>query len=239
MPELVSVVIPCYNESSVITATLERVRLFFDSRQTSYEVIVVDDGSGDTTAALATAAGATVLRHTANQGKGASVRDGVLAARGDAILVMDADGSTPIEALEQLLAVTGCDIVIGSRSASSARILRPQPWLKRRLGIWGNWLIRTVLGLPFRDTQCGFKLFYRSALPLFTMQTITGWGFDFELLFVARRWGLAVGEVGVPWTNDPRSAVTALGYLRTVGEVLRVRWNALRGCYARPRMSVE
>jgi len=232
MLPLISVVIPAWNEGRQISVTIHVVAGFFKAQNWPYEIIVVDDGSTDTTADQAEVAGVKVISHTTNRGKGAAVCSGVAAASGELVLIYDADCSTPISEVVKLLPwVEHYPIVIGSRAITGSNVTVSQVWWKQSLGRLGNKLIKIVLGLPFADTQCGFKLFAKSALPLFSKLTLDRWGFDFELLTAARQNHIAVREVGVTWHNDATSSVTSGDYLRTLREVFTVRWLAARGRY--------
>ncbi len=227
-----SIIIPCYNEAKLISSTLDQVENFFKSKNWSFEIIVIDDGSTDQTAELASKFNIKLLKNEKNQGKGYSISRGVQASSGELILFTDADLSTPIEELEKLLLfIPEYDIVIGSRAMADSQIEKSQPWYKEGLGKMGNLLIRLILGLKIKDTQCGFKLFKRKVIDIFERQTINGWGFDFEILFIAQNRGYQIKEVAVRWLNEPNSKVTVSGYLRTVEELLRVRWNSWRGKY--------
>ncbi|MFA5358504.1 MAG: dolichyl-phosphate beta-glucosyltransferase [Patescibacteria group bacterium] len=228
----ISVVIPCYNESRDIVSTIREVDNFLKSKNWQYEIIIVDDGSQDQTAGLAKTTGAKVLQNEKNRGKGYSVKRGALASSGNWVLFLDADLSTPIEELnkaEQYFA--SHDIIIGSRTADDATIRQAQSLPKIFAGQAGNWFIRFALGLKIEDTQCGFKLFSRKTLGVFEKQTVDRWGFDFELLLIAKKYGYKIKEMGVVWVNDPDSKVTFSGYLRTLGEVLKVKVNDLLGKY--------
>lgn len=203
-----SIVIPAYEEAARLPATLGRVTAYLAAGNRTAELIVVDDGSRDPTAVLARAAGATVLTHPTNRGKGAAVRTGVLAAVGDRILVCDADLATPIEELVKLEAAldTGADVATGSR-----RMVRTievdQPWPRRLLGAGFRVLVRHGLGIAVRDPTCGFKLFTRSAAhDLFARSRIDRFAFDVEILHLAGdRW--RVVEVPVAWRHVDGSRV--------------------------------
>ncbi|MBI5621658.1 glycosyltransferase family 2 protein [Candidatus Falkowbacteria bacterium] len=229
----ISVVIPCYNESAIISQTIAAVADFFRFRSWPFELIVVDDASTDTTVKLAAKySWVTIIRNPVNRGKGYSVKVGMLAASGELILFTDADLSTPMAELPKLLRFAGeYDIIIGSRAVQGAYIGRRQPIYKMLIGKLGNYWIRLCLGLPFRDTQCGFKLFRRRTRFIFQKQTLDRWGFDFEVLYLAQQHKLKIREVGVSWYNDASSLVTFGGYGKTLWEVLQVRLNALRGKY--------
>ncbi|MFA6533947.1 MAG: dolichyl-phosphate beta-glucosyltransferase [Patescibacteria group bacterium] len=227
MPPSFSVIIPCFNEARDIAATLKIIKDFFAKKAWPAEIIVVDDGSGDDTANLARASGAKVITNGVNRGKGYSVKVGITAAGGDYILFTDADLSTPITELEKLLKfLPEYDIAIGSRAAIGAKVTKNQIWPKVLFGKLGNKLIKLVLGLEINDTQCGFKLFKAlAAKKIIEKQTLNRWGFDFELLLIAKIQSYKIKEVGVLWSNDPSSQVGFLDYVKTLGEVLKVKMN--------------
>src|SRR3989338_5547556 len=227
----ISVVIPAYNESSVIKGTLADVQAYLQNWGVSYEIIVVDDGSTDGTARIVRELSAVeLIMNKVNRGKGFSVRRGVLAARGDLILFMDADNSTKIIELNHMRQeIDSYDIVIGSRALSSSRITVRQNVAKVSLGRIGNALIRFVLGIPFMDTQCGFKLFRRRTQDIFKVMTLDRWGFDFELLFLASRERYRIYESAVTWENNFDSKVNALSYFSTFFDMIGVRLRYLLG----------
>lgn len=230
-----SVVIPLYDEAHCLAENVGQVIAGLTAlAEPSWELILVDDGSRDATRALASELARQddrlrLLYHDPNRGKGYAVRRGVLAARGAEILFLDADLSTPVTdvvLLRRALAAEQAEVAIGSRATARSQLILRQPWPREALGRLGNLAIRTLtpsLG-DIRDTQCGFKLFRREAARrLFGASRIDGWGFDFEILALARAMGIRVVEVGVSWRHDPHSSVGAGAYLRTFGELLRVR----------------
>jgi glycosyltransferase involved in cell wall biosynthesis len=236
-----SIIIPAYNEEKRLPRTLDRVREYLKNHGGAAEVIVVDDGSKDGTANLVESRRAgwpelRLLKNPGNKGKGYSVRHGMLQAQGKIVLFTDADLSAPIEEADKLLAALAThDIAIGSRGMDSKLIEVHQPWLRERLGKFFNLVVRQVLRLPFSDTQCGFKAFgaERSRI-VFEQQTLERFGFDPELLFIARRHGLTVAEVPVRWADDPGTRLNALwDGPGAILEVLRVRWNSMVGRYPR------
>ena len=244
--ETISVVIPAYNEESRLGLTLERVLAWFEATGREGEILVVDDGSGDGTVALAAsfasrakAIPVQVLASPKNQGKGASVRRGVLASTKDVVLFTDADLSTPIEDAHLLVAALaqGHDVAIGSRALAASRVEVHQPWYREIMGKIFNLLVRLLSGLDLHDTQCGFKAFRGEVgRALFADLTIAGFGFDVEVLFLARRRGYRTKEVGVTWRNSPNSRVHPIkDSARMLRDLVRVRWQALSGAYDRKR----
>ena len=207
-----SVVVPAYNEARRLPASLARVRAYLRARGREYEIVVVDDGSSDTTSQVARDAGADVrvLRHEPNRGKGYAVRRGMLAATGARRLITDADLSTPIEELAKLEAEIerGFDVAIGSRAVAGALIEVHQPAYREVMGRLFNRLVQALLLPGLRDTQCGFKLFTdRAAQAAFSVSSLDGFSFDVEALYVARHRGLRIAEVPVTWRNDAATRV--------------------------------
>ena len=235
-----SIVIPAYNEGARLASTLERVLGYVQEQGWDAEVIVVNDGSHDETAQLVRRRGEThpalrLLENPGNRGKGYSVRHGMLAARGEILLFTDADLSSPIEEATKLFAAirSGADMAIGSRWLRP-ELQRARQSLARQLyGRIFNLLLRILLGLRFKDTQCGFKAFNRRAAQvLFERQTIERWGFDPELLYLADRFGLRVEEVPVVWSHAGGTRLHPVrDGLRMLEDVLRIRWNGLTGRY--------
>lgn len=223
----VSVVIPAYNEAARVVPGLRRAASYLAGRGTLYELLVVDDGSRDETAALAEREGARVVRHAANRGKGAAVRTGLAAAAGERVLISDADFSTPIEELAKLEGrLAAADLVLGSRAVDDSRILERQPFYRETMGKVFNRLVRLLGVRGFRDTQCGFKLLRGAAARrLVTGLTVDGFAYDVELIWLAQRAGLRVEEVGVVWSNSPDSRVDPLrSSLGMIRDVLLIRW---------------
>ncbi len=234
-PEDLSVVVPVYHEARTLARRMGEVMRYLSHRHPgAWELVLVDDGSRDHTLDVARAltkgrdGRVRVLYHRPNRGKGYSVRRGMLAATGRRVLFTDADLSTPIEELDELeraMSETGAPVVIGSRAVRGARLEVRQPWPRELMGRLGNraigLLARELRGI--HDTQCGFKLFTREAArALFSRARIDRWGFDFEILALARRMGMKVVEVPVVWRHDPSSKVRPLDYLRTLVELVRV-----------------
>ncbi len=237
---MLSIVIPAYNEERRLGPTLERITAYCAASEAPYEVIVVDDGSSDETARTAEQfgpRGVRVERHPRNRGKGAAVRTGVLATRGDEVLMCDADLSTPIEdlaALRQAIAL-GADMAIGSRGLRASRITRRQPFYRESMGKAFNVLVRTALGWSIRDTQCGFKLTRGEvAREVFGQVRECGFGFDVEAIHIARRRGHVVREVPVQWHNSPDSRVHVVGSSAAMlASLARVVVRETRGAYRR------
>ena len=237
-----SIVIPAYNESARIPATLEQVVACIRERGWDAEVIVVNDGSTDRTAEVVrdfarTAPEVRLVENPGNRGKGYSVRSGMLQALGETVMFTDADLSSPIEEAERLFAAiaAGADIAIGSRWLKSSRQTQRQPLYRQVFGRCFNGVTRLIMGLPFADTQCGFKAFTRNAAQtVFQLQTIERWGFDPEILFIALKRGFRVVEVPVSWGHDER---TRMSYIKDgakmLEEIATIRWNALRGHYGK------
>jgi glycosyltransferase involved in cell wall biosynthesis len=236
----ISIVIPAYNERARLGPTLDRVLDFIRQQAWDAEVIVVDDGSHDRTADLVRdcARGNPIVRlvqNPGNRGKGYSVRNGVLNAQGAMVLFTDADLSSPIEEAPKLFDAieAGADVAIGSRWARSELQTQRQPIGRQVMGRTFNVLLRILLGLDFKDTQCGFKAFRRGAAKaLFLLQRVEGWGFDAELLLLARKAGFTVAEVPVVWAHGEGSRIHPVtDGSKMLLELLRIRWYALTGKY--------
>ncbi len=237
-----SIIIPAYNESARIERAMYEVVSCVRKCGWSAELVVVDDGSSDDTAArvarfCADHPEARLLRNPGNRGKGYSVRNGLLHARGNVVMFTDADLSAPICEAQFLFDTIrdGADIAIGSRWLKRSRQTDRQPLYRQFFGRCFNLIPRLVMNLPYADTQCGFKAFTRDAAQtVLQLQTIERWGFDPEILFIARKHGLRVAEVPVTWGHDERSRIS---YLRDGTQMLReiaiIRWNAMLGRYNR------
>ncbi|MGA9717397.1 MAG: dolichyl-phosphate beta-glucosyltransferase [Acidobacteriaceae bacterium] len=238
-----SIVIPAYNEAARIERALSCVSGCIRQSGWDAEVLVVDDGSADNTAALVESWArehpeVRLIRNGRNRGKGYSVRNGMLRAAGEIVMFTDADLSSPIEEAELLFAAIaeGADVAIGSRWLIGKRIVHKQPLYRRIFGRCFNALTRTIMRLPFADTQCGFKAFRREAAQLvFGLQRIERWGFDPEILFIGMKRGLKIAEVPVTWGHDERSRISYLrDGMQMLLELVFIRWNALTGRYRQP-----
>lgn len=241
-PEL-SIVIPSFNEEPRLPATLEKIARYIAHEKKIVEVIVVDDGCTDRTAEVAESfrgkiARLRVLANGTNRGKGYSVRHGSLEARGEIVLFTDADLSSPIEEAGKLLAaLKDHDVAIGSRAMDRRLIEVRESTFREFAGIIFNKIVRTVLRLPFVDTQCGFKAFRRERCRvIFEQQTIERFGFDPELLYLARHYGLSTVEVPVRWAHSPATKVSMMrDSVQMFLDVVIIRWNALLGKYRKGR----
>lgn len=235
-----SIIIPAYNEGARLGAALDSVLSHAANSNWDTEVIVVDDGSRDNTAELVHSRadsnpGLRLVKNPGNRGKGYSVRNGMLHAQGEILLFTDADLSAPVEQASKLFAAIegGADVAIGSRWLQPDTQTHRQSLLRQFYGRTFNLLLQILLGLKFKDTQCGFKAFSRTAAQkLFAMQTIDGWGFDAELLYLAGRLGMGVKEVPVLWSDVAGTRIHPIrDGIRMLGEVLVIRRNTLTGKY--------
>lgn len=230
-----SVVIPAYNEEGRLGPTLARIQEYLGRQDYDWEILVVDNASADRTAEVAREAGVEVL-HEARRGKGAAVRTGMLAARGEYILFSDADLSTPIEEVEKLLDALrgGWEVAIASRALPDSKLPKRQPWYRELVGRAGNVLVRLLAVHGIADTQCGFKLFPREvARKLFGAQRRSGIAFDMEILFLAQRAGMRIAETPVTWVDSPETRISRVrDSLDAVKDLLRIRLDWLRGRYA-------
>jgi dolichyl-phosphate beta-glucosyltransferase len=232
----ISIVVPAYNEAQRILPSLERIMAYLDAHHPSYDILVVDDGSTDGTAAAIRARFADrpqlrILSYGPNRGKGYAVRYAALRADGDLVLFSDADLSTPIEEVEKLLPLIqdGFDLVIGSRALKDSDIRERQPFYRDRAGKLFNVLVRLLVVKQFHDTQCGFKIFRREPmLPILQRLQIDGFAFDVEMIALAEAAGLRVAEVGVVWINSPASMVRLWPAMRAFADLVQIRRRARR-----------
>jgi len=235
-----SIIIPAYNEGARLDATLSKVLRYVAQQKWDAEVIVVNDGSQDNTVEIVRDhiqknSTLRLIENPGNRGKGYSVRNGMMNARGEVLLFSDADLSSPIEEAPKLLAAIaeGADIAIGSRWMQSELQTQRQPLYRQLFGRIFNLMLRLILGLKFKDTQCGFKAFTRrAAQAIFPQQKIERWGFDPELLYLAKKYGFRVVEVPVAWAHSAGTRISPLrNGTRMLIEMLNNRWNALTGKY--------
>jgi len=239
-PDL-SIIIPSYNEELRLPATLEGIAGYLSSSGRNAEVLVVDDGSKDGTAAVAEYFRIKIptlrlVSNGVNRGKGYSVRHGMQEARGRIALFTDADLSAPIEEAEKLFdALKTSDVAIGSRAMDRGLITVHESPFREFAGVIFNKIVQGILWLPFVDTQCGFKAFQRERCGvIFEQQTIERFGFDPELLYLARRHGLRAVEIPVRWGHSPATKVSMLrDSIQMFVDVFTIRWNSLRGRYPR------
>ena len=244
-PEL-SIVIPSFNEELRLPVTLAEISAYIRASKRETEVIVVDDGSTDRTADVANSFRGEIQRlrvvaNDTNRGKGYSVRHGMTEARGRIVLFTDADLSAPIDEADKLLAaLVDHDVAIGSRALDRSLISVRQSVFREYAGIVFNFIVRFILRLPFVDTQCGFKAFRRERCRvIFQQQRIERFGFDPELLYLARHHGLSAAEIPVRWAHSPATKVSMLrDSLQMFADIFIIRWNALSGRYPRSKSSM-
>lgn len=244
---MLSIVIPAFNEEGGISECVARMRAYVERANLPWEIVVVDDGSADGTAAVVEALGAADSRvrliRATHGGKGAAISLGMLEARGGWRFMADADLSMPPDNLDRFLAVVTSDppphIVIGSREAAGARRVGER-WQRHVVGRMFNWIVQLLLVPGIRDTQCGYKLFSaESAQVLFPRLTSRGFAFDVELLLMARHAGFDIREVGIVWNCRVDSRVGLSQGAAAFAEILRIRWYAWMGRYAGLRASAR
>lgn len=227
---LLSVIIPCYNEEKRIPATLNRIYKFLSTKPYQFEILVIDNGSKDESKrfireAEARLPGVRLISHR-SYGKGWAVKQGMLEAKGDFRLFTDADNSTDIEHLDELLpfALEGYDVVISSRRIEGSKITHKQPWHRRVLGNIFATLVHAIVPLGIKDTQNGFKLFSRKvAEDIFPRQSMYFWAFDIEILAMAKSRGYKIKEVPITWVNADDSKMNFKGMVRMLFEVINIR----------------
>lgn len=240
-----SVVVPAYNEAQRLPPSLDTAIAYLRENHPGFELIVVDDGSSDSTAEVVRSAArdepaVQLVSYTPNRGKGYAVRTGLRAATGDLILFSDADLSTPIEEVSKLIAAveSGADVAIGSRALAQSEIRERQPLYRELGGKLFNLVVRLFLLPDLHDTQCGFKLFRRDAIqPLLDHLANDGFAFDVEILALARAAGLRIAEVPVIWVNSPMTRVRMSAALRAYSDLMAIRRRAKRLTLARPNRS--
>jgi dolichyl-phosphate beta-glucosyltransferase len=236
-----SIIIPAFNEEARLPKTLDAVIAYAQSRPYRTEIMVVDDGSTDRTAEIVSSYSQTypaprLVSNAGNRGKGYSVRHGMLEAAGEIALFTDADLSTPIEEADKLIAAIreqNFDAAIGSRAVDRSTIQVHQSAIREMAGIFFNRMVQWILNIQLSDTQCGFKAFRRERTRIiFEQQRIERFGFDPEILYLAKRHGLRVAEIPVNWSHDAATKVNvAADGLLMFLELILIRWNAIRGFY--------
>lgn len=233
-----SVIIPAYNEEDRIIPTIGAIASHISSFGFPWELLVADDGSTDSTVKMLEALGLVnlkVLRTIQNEGKGSAVRRGMLASKGKYVLFTDADNSTPIEEIDYLLNQVykkGFDIAIGSRAVDGAEE-KERSFLRQMLSRGLRWIVKNILRIGVKDTQCGFKLFQREvAIKLYRNQVILGFSFDLEILYLAEKFGYKIAEIPVAWIDAPGSKVNARKEaIRFLSTLAKIKINDLRGLY--------
>jgi dolichyl-phosphate beta-glucosyltransferase len=230
---MLSIVIAAYNEENRIGESLLKIKAYLDARDTDYEIIVVDDGSTDNTKKVSAdyktkIANLKIISYPVNKGKGYALRQGVFASKGDAVLLTDADLSTPIEELDRLLPlIVGgrYDVVIGSRALETSKILKKQPWWRQGMGKTFNRIVKLLVLDGFNDTQCGFKLFSGAAAGvLFKHARVNRFAYDVEILAMAKMKGFRISEVSVRWINSPESKVNPIfDSLQMLFDLIKIR----------------
>ena len=234
-----SVVIPAYNEEDRIARSLEAISEYLEGAGYRYELVVVDDGSEDETVVVVNnlaIKNLDLIKNGVNRGKGYSVRRGILHCKGNIILMSDADLSTPIEEIEKLLdaiLAEGYQVAIGSRGLPDSDVRVHQSWQRENMGKVFNLFIRTLVMGRIRDTQCGFKcLGAKAAKTIFSRGRLNGFSFDVEALFIGRKLGYKIKEIGVVWINSPASRVHILrDPIQMFIDLWKIRWWDLRGRY--------
>jgi dolichyl-phosphate beta-glucosyltransferase len=245
---LISLIIPAYNEEKTLEKNIKGFSAYLDKEKLDHEIIIINDASTDQTGAIISKLCQENQRIKAlvfkkNSGKGAALRAGLLAGQGDYHLFLDADNATSIDHLRLVwpLVKDGCELVIGSRNPDDvpgARQSRPQNICKRKLGSFGNLLIRAATGTKVKDTQCGFKLLSKSAVKKIIPKTkIKRWALDIEIILLAKKLGLRIGIIPVIWNCGPISRVGCKGYLIALKELLLIKYYDLRGEYDNKRES--
>jgi len=234
-----SVIIPAYNEEKRISNTLLEIDRYLSRQDYSSEIIVVNDGSSDKTAQVVKnftnlIKNLNLIDNQENHGKGWVTKQGMLAAQGEYRIYVDADNAISLDQIEGfwLYLKEGYDVIIGSIEVKGARVEEGAAWYRRALGKWSKYLIRFLTIWEIHDSQRAFKLFpAKVAEKVFARQTLERWGFDFEILVIAKSLGYRIKELPVTWINPGESKVTLKSYWRTFKELLKVKWNLIRKVY--------
>jgi len=232
-PDSISIIIAAFNEEKRIIPSLLKIKEYLNKQNIPYEIIVVDDGSTDNTHTVVRdlikdIPYLKVIHYAPNKGKGHALRTGVLASKGEIILLSDADLSTPIEELSKLLPLIynhKCDIAIGSRALALSEIVKKQPWWRQSMGKFFNKLVKALVIEDFKDTQCGFKVFRGDmARNLFKEAQIDRFAYDVEILAIGKKKGCKIVEAPVRWINSPESKVNPVkDSLQMLGDLLKIR----------------
>lgn len=238
-----SVVLPAYNEEGRIGLTLEALDQYFKKQSFEYEILVMNDGSSDRTAEVVKGyeqkvKGLRLIDNAQNNGKGYVVRQGMLEARGKFRLFMDSDNSVPVDYFDEFLPYFSqrYDVVIGSIEVAGAKVEEHAAWYRRFLGHWAKLLIRVLAIWEIHDTQRGFKVFSaKAAQDVFALQTLTRWGFDIEILVIAKSLEYRIKELPVVWKNPSGSKVSLGAYFTTLRDLLVVKKNLILGKYNAPK----
>jgi dolichyl-phosphate beta-glucosyltransferase len=241
-----SVIVPAYNESKRLPLTLIDLDKHLQKAPFDYEIIVVDNNSKDATKEIAQRF-ASIIKNLKviecrTQGKGAAVKKGMLNAEGQVRLFSDADNSVSVDQFLKMQHFfrEGYDVVIGSRDVEGAKMEPPQKWYRVLLGNLGNIFIQIVLLWGIKDTQCGFKAFTEKAtLKIFPLVSIVGWGFDVEVLALAKKSGFKIKEIPVLWVNSVESKVKSTAYLEVLLEVVRIKLRMFSGYYLRAEKKIN
>ncbi len=237
---LLSVIIPAYNEAKNIKSTLQEVSGYFSERNFSYEIIIIDDGSKDETYAIAESCSTLfrsfkVFKNSPNKGKGFTIKRGILEARGEYALFMDADNSTSIYEFDKFLPLLekGNEVVIASRRLKASEVLGSQPALRIIMGNFYIFLSRLILGVHISDFNCGFKAYSTTAAgKIFNLQRINGWSFDTEILFLAKKHNFAIREIPVKWVHKHTSKVKPVrDGVASFVSLVKIKINDIKGVY--------
>ena len=230
---MISIIIAAYNEEKRITPSLFKIKDYMDNQGLDYEIIVVDDGSNDRTSGVVRDVipeipHLRVIRYEVNRGKGYALKTGVLASKGDFVLLSDADLSTPIEELSKLLTLikdNSCEVAIGSRALALSDIIKKQPWWRQNMGKVFNKIVKFIVLDDFEDTQCGFKLFSGDiGRALFNESVVERFAYDVEILARAKKKGHRIQEVPIRWINSPESKVNPLkDSFQMIFDLLKIR----------------
>lgn len=235
-----SVIIPSYNEAKIIKKTIEEVSGFLSKKRYSWEIVIVDDGSTDNSKEVISKLlepGVRLVNYKPNRGKGGALKRGIKEAKGKFIIFTDADLSVPIKTIDAVLARINdgdCDVVIGTRKNSRAKVLIHQPWLRENLGKGFTLLTQIITGVNVSDFTCGFKCFTsKSAKTIFGRSLLSRWAYDAEVLFLAKKYGYLIAEIPVTWRNREDTRVQlGSAIITSFIDLLRIRWNDFLGKYS-------